>query len=365
MDGVWRLTLSTLAVVGCFSPTVSTEAEGTTSTNGGQSGTTSSGELAPTGDTGNSGTTAADLGDATTSESSGGQTTRGTGSTECVDGGRCVSPPAAGWQGPALVVTGPETPPCPDTFPDAVRTVFSQLQAPPASCGCSCEVTPGASCAPYELTYFAPTDTECDSPLGSFEVDTIPLFDCTPPIGIDSNQRWELLGGDVLGSCEPTASSEIEETTWAQTSVVCAGALESCAAGICEPLTSRGEGQLCLWAEGETACPAGSEFSERSIHYSGFEENRSCSECGCELTGKCSGEVHLNAQFGCSGTTGLEVYEMSVPGNDNDCSLLTDSPIEGARAQSVSAVPSCLPSGGEPVGEASPTSPFTFCCIPP
>lgn len=367
MDRVRGLALSTLAVVGCFNPTVSTEEkeEGTTSsTSGGGSGAPSGGGPAPTAETGGSDNTSADFEGTTTSEATGGQASQGTEDVQCRDGRSCVSPPEGGWQGPALVVTDSTVPSCPEAFPDTVRTVFSDLQAPPAECDCSCGAAQGATCAPYELTYFAPTDTECDSPLGSFEVDTVPLFDCTLPIGIDTDQRWQLLGGDVLGSCEPTAASDVEEATWAQTSAVCAGAFENCVGGICAPATSASEGQLCVWMEGETACPAGSDFSERNLHYSDFSESRDCSECSCELEGKCGGEVFLNAQFGCSGTTGLEVYGMSVPGNGDKCSLITDSPIEAARAQSVSVDPSCLPSGGEPVGEASPTSPLTFCCVP-
>lgn len=353
-------------VAGCFSPTVSMDAdsEGIASTSSGASSTSGPGPVSTTisvgsetggGSVGGSGGTTA-----ASSEDTSGNPTTATSDGECVGGGRCLSIPGGDWQGPALVLTE-EGARCPAEFPETILSVFADLQAPAAECGCDCGTPQEATCAPYDLTYFDPSDTECDTPLGSFEVDTIPLFDCSEPFGIDTDQRWQLLGGEVVGTCEGTSSSEVEGATWGETALVCGGPLETCSGGACEPVLS--EGQLCVWTDGETSCPVGTAYSDRRVFFSTLNDGRDCSDCSCSVDGKCGGEVFLNAQFGCSSSGGLDVFEMSVPGNGDDCSLLSNSTVNTARAQEITAAPSCVPSGGESIGSAEPASPFTFCCV--
>lgn len=284
------------------------------------------------------------------------------GVSSCGEGFECAPPPPEAWAGPALVLPGGDgrSAECLSGFPDPIFEVFSELDAPAVGCGCSCGPAVGASCAPFELTYFAHDDEVCEEPLGFFEVDNVPPYDCSEPLGIVSPQRWELRGGGVSGSCEPSRTTSRTEVRWRERHTVCGGVFDLCSSGLCVP---RELGAVCIWTEAETTCPTATPYTAREVYYTGIEDTRECSPCGCEIDGKCTANVHLNAQFGCSDAEGLDSTEMQIPGNGVDCSVQTTTLVNTARVQSTSVPVSCVPTGGEPVGDALATGPRTFCCI--
>lgn len=348
--------------ISCFSPAAQTSSgSGPAPTAGATTGSTGS-ELPPPGTsdrvpTADASTSTSSRETATTDQ---GQTTSG-GNRSCGPDAVCVPASIQEWEGPAVVVEGTGTrsaPSCPPGFQAIDREDFFGLDAPDAECSCDCGIPSDVSCTGFTLSYHNLSDSNCETPVGTFAIDGTPPFSCNNDISITTRQIWSLNAGTLSASCDPVSSSNIPPTSWNGRTSVCAGLLEPCAEGICAPTTT--DERTCLWKSGDTACPAGSPYSTRLVRYASLTDSRNCTECSCGASGDCLANLSLNSQFGCTTGFGLTPRPLETPGVVN-CRAY-DGPIANARMDSATPDASCTPSGGTSSGRAAPAIPTTFCC---
>ena len=130
----------------------------------------------------------------------------------------------------------------------------------------------------------------------------------------------------------------------------------------CLPELKSPLGAWCVYREGEHDCPA-APYSERSVYYESFDDQRSCSECTCgDSSGKCTGSFTFS--YNNSGS--------NCPGDWSNGSASFSSclvPIDNTKPSQISVstpVPdgSCPPLGGELQGEIGLEGAVTVCCAP-
>jgi hypothetical protein len=160
---------------------------------------------------------------------------------------------------------------------------------------------------------------------------------------VDSEEIAEPELAGILQACETTVEPE------------------SCdAQTICVPRTRTpfSDG-VCIWAEGEVECPAGTDFVQRDVRYSGTVDTRACSDCSC---GMASGEACADATLILSRTAAASV---NVPA-DGTCDLVGLDGSPGWTAITYDpgepSGGSCRPGGGQSEGEVAPETQITFCC---
>ena len=125
------------------------------------------------------------------------------------------------------------------------------------------------------------------------------------------------------------------------------GSGEQCLPDLASPLEA-----WCIHRTGTHACPSG-PYSERTIYYEDFDDNRSCSACACgPASGSCEGTVDFRyGGTGC-GTTRFQLADHGAP------SGIKASPgpitLEGE----------CVPSGSTLQGSIDRASAVTVCCVP-
>ncbi len=131
----------------------------------------------------------------------------------------------------------------------------------------------------------------------------------------------------------------------------------------CVPSAVPPEFSLCIYHEGDVACP--NSYSDKHVVYAGVDDQRTCSPCAC------------GAPIGSACTAALSVFK------DGACSvpLLGSAPISSSDSACFDLVPAglplgsktitalsyqagtCLPSGGDPSGTVEPAGAATFCCL--
>ncbi|WP_236644054.1 hypothetical protein [Sorangium cellulosum] len=113
---------------------------------------------------------------------------------------------------------------------------------------------------------------------------------------------------------------------------------------------------------GEPVCP--DDYPLMHVFYRDFEDTRECTPCACTPTGEssCSASVSAYADDACT-----DAFASHAVGTE--AGLCVDV-MEGVALKSMSATwtthrpGTCETSGGELLGEATPTHPSTFCCQP-
>jgi len=122
--------------------------------------------------------------------------------------------------------------------------------------------------------------------------------------------------------------------------------------------------RVCVAHEGDVECPGFAPYTKRHLLYEGIDDSRGCSPCTCGApTGStCSALVTIYSDAACSVQLGSATATSSAPACTD---VLPGAALASKSAGSVSYTPgSCTPSGGTPVGDAVPTMPVTFCCLP-
>ena len=122
------------------------------------------------------------------------------------------------------------------------------------------------------------------------------------------------------------------------------------------------EPNLCIWREGDHACPDDSAFSARRVSYGAFTDDRDCGVCACG-----------NPQGTCFGGT-LSIFSDSdcdtlVLNAGDDCTAGVGVGLDGSAGEETtewnqSADIGCNASTDLEEGEASPIDPVTVCCLP-
>ncbi len=163
-------------------------------------------------------------------------------------------------------------------------------------------------------------------------------------------------------TCEPQFTEEVVPAAFNRSYALClAGSAEACSdGGLCVPELEQTGDALCIWREGDFACPE--EWNaDRHIFYHDYIDERGCNECKCdEFYGVCTGyTIHLFGTDSCN--------EAPVGGvTTGACGTLGFQGATAARRTGV-GVPQVDCSGdahgGEAIGSAGAVSPVTVCCL--
>jgi hypothetical protein len=287
---------------------------------------------------------------------------------------QCISKVPDGWSGPIAQLDASDPIGCAGDFSEPVLDTFEDVFADAAACTCTCGSPNGGTCAETavvdfysEFTFFGTTfnTTECEAITdGDVVLEFGNIHDF--PSGYEESDVFiiaEAPAVDTVGSCNvATETSELSDpiVTGEQAACALADPLESCDAETdCVPkVAAPFEAGVCIWAEGDLECPAGSDFSNREVRGAGLLDSRACSDCSC---GPASGEDCDDAVVRLWRTGGW--VDRSVDGDCNGASLGPGNVWTGVSFDP--GDPSggaCAESGGEAEGSVEPEQVFTFCC---
>ncbi|HTQ48234.1 MAG TPA: hypothetical protein VMI75_36005 [Polyangiaceae bacterium] len=277
----------------------------------------------------------------------------------------CVPDVPAGWQGPMEVYAGAAAPPaCMVNFAQSVGA-NDVLQAPAATCGCSCGQST-TTCKPPMMTFS--DSMTCTTAGGSCATSTLTpnvcqtldeRSQCATAVTLDMSL---LAGTSVMGSCTAAPMRDVPPYSWGIQARGCvstvAAAQVDCGSGkICAPAPEPGFAQkLCISHAGDVACP-GNGYGVKHLYYTSVDDTRTCSDCTCGMPtgGSCSFSVvgYSSSDQSCTGNAvtylpGTKCAGVQQPGDFR----LTLAPTNG----------SCTASTSSASGTATPTGPVTVCC---
>ncbi|MDI1450805.1 hypothetical protein [Polyangium sp. 6x1] len=298
-------------------------------------------------------------------------------------GGACVSPAPDGWKLVAFFSDWREPPPCPVETP---ILAFEGLPAPPPpSCGaCTCEAPEGKCRLPETWTV---SSAGCDNPGGGVKTN----FDAPTNWDGTCNQDKAIPASTLCGGvpcvrsitisppvieelpCKPHADGDPEQPlpkAWNGGPLTPIGRAcmsdkpwPSCteqAGKVCGPAGE--DYSSCILREGEHPCPEG-WGSERHLLYGDIQDNRECSACSCgpPTGGTCAVYAAVFGAPACSeAKAGGEVSAgMIAPCHD----VMPGAPLSGKTADLLNYTKgTCMPSGGEVVGDLVLANAATVCC---
>jgi len=283
----------------------------------------------------------------------------------CGSGFACIPDVPAGWQGPIEVYAGMAAPPaCTTRFAQSVGA-NDVLQAPAATCGCSCGGST-ITCNPPTMEFS--DSATCTATGGSCATATLTpnvcrnvneLSHCAGAVTLDMSL---VAGTSVIGSCPPAPVRNVPQYTWGIQARGCvstvAPAQVDCASGqICAPTPESGFAQkLCISHAGDVTCP-GNGYGVKHLYYTSVDDTRTCSDCTCSTPtgGSCSFSVvgYTSSSASCTGNAitylaGTKCAGVQQPGDFK----VTVTPTNG----------SCMASTSSPTGTATPSGPVTVCC---
>ena len=277
------------------------------------------------------------------------------GDASCDAGATCVADVPGGWQGPVLLYDDAGEPPvCPGAAPQVVHDLGAGLVADNATCTCECGDPTGLSCGPATLTA---RGDNCFSIL--FDPPNWQLADgsCVPIFA--AHEAFNLSNPTLqgAGSCAEIIDEDVPPAAFDRNVRGCEAVAEAGECdGVCAPETDGDYDQICIYFEGDVACP-GDVYTERTVAHEGIADDRGCSECTCgDPTGTCEGQAFLT-DFDCGAGA---VFLGNV--NAGGCGVASGPPSHAQYSAEIDA--ECAPSGGDPEGEATPTDTVTFCCLP-
>ncbi len=345
-----HLTLLGLAAAGCFS-----DAGGSSASEGGTSEADASESGTSGGDVSVSATAPASS-DASGATSDDLGTTGGSSSTTAAPGmcgGSCVEEAPEGWLGPVAARendAGASSPGCQGGFPDMVWALYGELTAEGA-CACSCEFT-SDGCGPTSVYFY---EGGCGG--APVQVSVLDSDACQIWFG-DSLGGWSVDAAPHLGSCAPEITPALEDAAFATRWSACGGGVftDECDEGVCAPAPPDGYDKLCVYREGEHACPPGA-YSSQETRYSSIDDTRSCdgADCACgPVEGDCDTALKLSSE-------GCEIPKATV---FQDCSVGSQIGSYHLEAQPNPGT-SCPPVADEvpPSGGAQGLGAVTFCCM--
>ncbi|MCP4449087.1 MAG: hypothetical protein GY811_27690 [Myxococcales bacterium] len=305
----------------------------------------------------------------------------------CDAGRQCIKTAPNGWIGPvakAEAAAGNDLAGCAGDFDEEVGLFGSEI-ALSGSCDCECDSPTSLTCGNGFVTeWTSPSEGACEQNVcdvlgGSCTETYQTLFPgvCTRILSNmkDGNFLRARLGKILRGTCETpevagNLSSNFEnQTILCEAKLVSAGCEED---ELCAPAGPEGFGEgLCIVREGEHDCPADFGYTEKTLLFTGLDDNRACDvgSCECEApTGTCGGKIELHKggadEETCFAPLATLEQSSSAFGDDNMCQALP------ALATTVRYVPdtnahSCQPAGSaEVAGSAVGTGATTICCMP-
>ena len=269
----------------------------------------------------------------------------------------CLTPPGNGWSEPVALLDDGSG--CAGDFPTAVgNLVHDGLSAPDATCQCNC-AAPNVTCPANVQSIHYPVDDCANNPVAPVNV--------APNTCVAKGS-----GSNAFKLAAPTATcaqGQVGETippyTWGEDVQACGGVQQAglCpnATDICVPTPSAPfKATVCVGKIGDQACPAG--FPTQHVYFGDVDDQRDCpSNCSCTASGslcRVAGNVFApsNACFG-------DNDGFTVDSGDQDCELYggATSALIGAITKISDGV--CSPGNADPSGTATPTEPYTLCCL--
>lgn len=282
----------------------------------------------------------------------------------CPSTSSCVEDPPGSWQGPVILhdgVQGDPFPTCPVSYPTAEQDLNAGLRAL-GDCACECAPASGMACGNVLID---------QAPFGSCTGAWNPLAPLPPGVCTDvtvspSSPWFEFTAPATSGgNCAPGILDSLLSPVWQDQSRICGGATVTaagCQTGeLCAPDPGAGipfGSQLCIYAGGDSLCPGGSTYSERSVYYSAIQNSRSCGPCTCGTpVGSCEGYVSFRTP--CS-----EPAQLIGSVTHGQCTQINTSDTAVGAVYNASPTASCLPSAGSIQGAATGTGAVTVCCQP-
>ncbi|WP_437933319.1 hypothetical protein [Sorangium sp. So ce341] len=285
--------------------------------------------------------------------------------------GACVELPYLGFDDPILLwrgdpADGASAPECPPETPELVFDGyggFADAHSCP-TCRCmqpACELPPAlrgrasATCdGTTPMSFDAPDGwngacaTVASGELGSLVIPAPTVSACAPTI--DPGGPAPELPAPFSVRARGCSGSADERA--------CADPSKMCVASPAQ----RPEGfAICIryLRQGEPKCPE--HYPELQALYTGFDDTRSCSPCGCDPPegSACSAFVSIYGDGSCSRLLGAETVTLTGP----KCVAGPDLELGSMTAEWVTNEPgTCAPTGGVAAGEVTPTGATYFCC---
>jgi len=304
--------------------------------------------------------------------------------------GECIPLSPQDWSEPGLVWMGPSTEPtpsCPSMAPSVGWQGFADMEAAHTCPACTCAPPTGLCLPPASIYARASICGATGGWVTPF--DAPPSWDgaCTAANAIPAGEDC---GGAacvqslniapltlVETGCAPVAGPAVPlpAPVWKTQVLSCIGTITdpgaTCAdsATVCAPSADPPPSfRRCVMKTGEHECPAFSPYQEKFVVYDGkVDDKRGCAACQCGAPdgSMCTGKVTVwTGDATCSGSTSFDVL---VASTKSVCTDLAPAglPLSSKQMTDITYHPgTCQPSGGEPAGEAIPTGPATFCCLP-
>jgi hypothetical protein len=304
----------------------------------------------------------------------------GTGGTPVTvtDGGGDLFPPGVVADVPCCVdlapfqrvsVVGDADKPCPAGTGEGDTLHADFLEPDPHTCSCSCSepscALPGgihtnaAKCADLDGSAALPFGPDGPGWDGVCSGEN-PVAAGLPCGGVPCVQSVTV-PALLVSPCEPDPPVISKaEATWGHTVRECTLdlAANGCADGqVCPPAPPDGF-DICLYGEGDLACPPG--FA-KSHFYTGIKDDRSCAPCSCgDPDAQCEAVVLANSDDACGALAGAVLVSAQEPACFD---VLSGTALSSVEASFLAQSPgSCPVSGGEATGDIAPDGLVTLCC---
>lgn len=299
----------------------------------------------------------------------------------------CISNVPEGWNGPIARLDAANEMGCAGAFAQQAFETYQGVMADPAVCECECGAPEGGSCASETIVELYPiysipdveshNQTTCEyQPVPDYVALNHQEAIANDLAGLTYPSAWESfdvrfiaerpLVAEASSCATALAGSQIPEPQFVDAERACAPEVPfpSCDADtMCVPNPGVAfEEGVCIWAEGDVACPAGTDFVNREVRNTGVIDDRTCSACSCsDAVGETCDDATLYLWY----TAGwlFNVREFSV---NETC---TRANLENAvRWLGITVDPgepsggSCTPQGGNPQGGVQPEAQITVCC---
>lgn len=293
--------------------------------------------------------------------------------------GTCVPQAQSGWQGPALLWSGPKekAPSCPAYAPKVLYQGNADPVAPNECATCTCGPPTGSCALPSKITGYK-SEKSCQESPDVFPFDPPPEWDgsCSANTLIPANTVNTLVIGPARlteTGCSPgTVVPEVTAPppSWQTYALACYGQGPQCKKGdfclsTADPIPD-GFG-LCIFHEGVELCPEA--YPHQHVFYEGISDERACSpcECGPPVGSKCLGQIIIYQDSACTELfwgTNLSLTDLTTCTlSDKPYPLPFPLPFGSKSGKPPIYLPgSCAAMGGEPIGAAIAMGPSTLCC---
>lgn len=291
----------------------------------------------------------------------------------------CTEVAPEGWDGPSIMYRGKSTlQECDNpAFPITRVTGWETVGVPPGGCGCQCEAPDGLFC---QFSISLSPDALCQEVEGGWSGQQ--AGECENAGLNDEGQVGTLIGAEIdqfifpsTATCTPSVVDTLEPPALADAVTLCASrtlGTECGASGVCVDPPTSGDG-ICISRAGDHLCPAGSDFTERTLVNETVTDNRTClNDCDCSApTGYCETDITLYSTNSCDGpnvTIPWEGEPCGTPGDSiracGDCFTLAGPVYNTIEYEVQDVVVNCEPNGGGVDGSVDIDDPVTVCCLP-